>query len=95
MPTKKGSSKASKSKKASGQQRKAPKRGVAGRPGATRRVATGRATATGAGRGTSKKSPAGPRVAKAPAPFIPRPEDLPQRKVTDTGAPEQSGRLIL
>jgi len=36
MPTKKGSSKASKAKKASNKQRKSPKRGVTGRAGATR-----------------------------------------------------------
>jgi len=56
MPTKKGSSKASKAKKASNKQRKAPKRGVTGRAGATRRVSTGRVTATGRSRGTSKKA---------------------------------------
>ena len=85
MPTKKGSSKASKARKSSTKKRKAPKRGVTRRVGATRRVAAGRVTATGAGQGTSKKaaeSVTGPN----PGTRMTRgPEGLPDRKATGPG----------
>ena len=85
MPTKKGSSKASKAKKASNKLRKSPKRGVSGRAGATRRVSSGRVTATGTGGGTSKKAVdrVGPNPGNNPAGPIPRgPEGLPDCKAT-------------
>lgn len=91
MPTKKGSSKASKGKKASNQQRKSPKRGVRARTGATRRVSTGRVTATGAGAGMSRKSNAGDQKGNdAGRQFTPGstpgPEGSPDRKATGEGS---------
>ena len=94
MPTKKGSSKASKAKKASNKMRKAPKRGVSGRAGATRRTSTGRVTATGRSVGTSKKAadtgagganPGSQAAAAASRPASRGPEGLPDRKATETG----------
>jgi hypothetical protein len=90
MPTKKGSSKASKAKKASNKRRKAPKRGVSGRAGATRRTSTGRVTATGRSVGTSKKAAdtapgSNPGSQVAPRPLSRGPEGLPDRKATETG----------
>ena len=61
MPTKKGSSKASKSKKASNKQRRSPLPGGAGRAQGSKRIITGRVTATGAKRGRASTERTGER----------------------------------
>src|SRR6476660_6033063 len=104
MPTKKGSSKASKAKKTTNKKRRAPKRGVTRRAGARRKLATdpvsttGRVRATGAGIGTIKK--AATETAPAPNPgtrMYRGPEGLPDRKATGPGGgagPAEGGERI-
>jgi hypothetical protein len=61
MPTKKGSSKASKLKKASNKMRRSPLPGGAGRAQGSKRIITGRVTATGAKRGKASTERTGAR----------------------------------